>query len=341
MERGEIVRLIVVAVLVAIVVGTSVWYLKPTPTPTLKQKLKWRSVATNGVPIQVAIREGWFEQAGIDIDFKVVGDDVAIFRLGEADIIAINPVEVVNLINDGYNCCILSASGLTLINGLFVLKGSPYYSIQDLIGKTIGQPGWGTGTTQNFLIVMKMLYNIDAKASFNWVVADSAALVSQLDKGQIDAALLFTSWTLGCLAQPEKYRQIFNFYDPLVEKYGQPLRISVPVAMKDFVEKNKDLVRKAIEIWERGVKYIIEHPDEFLTPNGKYYDLGTTLGWTKTPAIAQLVKTYLQSGKLWSYAPYTNEWIEFNYKYLREAYEMGFIKSLPSKDVIFRPIGGL
>jgi len=334
--------------------ATAGYYLKPSQpsevrTVTLTEAtlkppemltVKTRGTPTSSQPWLVAQREGWFEQHNINLDHRVVDDEETIFRLGEADCVAIADWTVASFINDPeapIDIYSLGSVGLGFYNGLFIraADASLYNSLADLKGKKVGNPGWGAGATQALQGVMAA-DGLDMKSYFENVVGPPATLVDMLSKNQLDAALLYTSQTLQ-LTNDSNYKKLFNFYDYWGSKTGVPLALCIPTMFRDFANKNPNASQTVAAGWEWGCQYIHDHIDEFMQPGGKYNDLAQLAGWTKTEATAALMKQYIESNIQYTLGvPYDQKYIDSHMLFISSMAKAGLIPGTPDMKKIFR-----
>lgn len=331
------------------------YYLKPSQAPAEQTQVltevvtekppqmltvKTRGTPTSSQPWLVAQREGWFTQQNINLDHRVVDDEETIFRLGEADCVSIADWTVASFINDPdapIDIYSMGSVGLGFYNALFIraADASKYNSLADLKGKKVGNPGWGAGATQALQAVLAA-DGMDMKSYYENVVGPPPTLVDMLSKGQLDAALLYTSQTLQLTNDPN-YKKLFNFHDYWGSKTGVPLTLCIPTMYRDFANKNPGAAQAVTAGWEWGCQYIHDHVDEFIQPNGKYYDLAQLAGWTKTDATATLMKQYIQSNIQYSLGvPYDQKYIDSHMLFISSMAKSGLVPGTPDMHKIFR-----
>jgi NitT/TauT family transport system substrate-binding protein len=311
-----------------------------TPPPKEIPTVKIYASPSSSIPLLVAAQEGFAEEEGVKLDVSTVGyaEEAKLFMTRQADVGVASPWEAADMRNEGLDVTFFSNAGaVRFFNSMFVrAEDYPKYSSpKDLVGKTIGIPGWGTGTTQAFQVVAQYLWGIDVKKEFDLKVAEPAALIGMLEQGQVEANLLFSGQTLASLANP-KFKRIFSFADTWEEKTGFPLTITGLVAYRDWLKENPETAKAIHEASIRAIKWIALHPEEFVEEGGKYYKNGEKVGWTRDRPTKDLVKEWLRLGKYY-YFGYTPAWIEAQWAFIETAKEVGvIIEKLPEKDKTFR-----
>ncbi len=305
-----------------------------TGTPTVEVRLNPSQVAT-----AVAQGEGLFKN--LDVKFTKVGygESSALFLANKDPIGFESPWEVARFRSEGENISFFgTAGGLNFWNGVIVRKGDAdkYKSIKDLVGKKLGQPGFGTGTWQAFEIIAKSVDGLDAKKQFQLVEADPGALLGLLAKGDIDAALNFAAQAANAMTE-DQFKLIYSFTQTWGKAHGQPLLINGMIGRRDFLEKNTDVVRRFIEGTDKGVQWMKDHP-EALKPGGKYADWTAGEGWHSNSATADLILKLLHDGT-WYYTQdlYTNAWIDSTYEFIQQGKGVLSPEIPPKEEVFFMP----
>jgi NitT/TauT family transport system substrate-binding protein len=152
------------------------------------------------------------QQAGLDrkygvnveiIDFAAPGQQYTMFRSGAADIASGNFIDLLRQRKSGN--AIQAIHGFQAYSNMFVVRAnSPIKDFADLKGKRIGN--FGT-TFLDWLIgraAGKKAYNIDLQSDANLVSGAPPLLNQFLARGEVDAALQFSSLTLAPIAHGEQ-----------------------------------------------------------------------------------------------------------------------------------------
>lgn len=319
------------AVLVAGCVGPLAPATSGTGTPTVEVRLNPSQVAT-----AVAQEEGLFENLNVKYTKVGYGESAALFLANRDAIGFESPWEVARFRAEGEDISFFGTAGaLNFWNGVIIRKADAdkYKSIKDLVGKKLGQPGFGSGTWQAFEIIAKSVDGIDAKTQFQLVEADPGALLGLLQKGEIDAALNFAGQAATAMASDE-FELLYSFTRTWEKATGQPLIINGVIGRRDFLEKNPDVARRFIEGTNRGVQWMKEHP-EALRPGGKYADWTRGEGWHRDAATTDLIVKLLQDGK-WYFTQdlYTNAWVDSTYQFIQQGKGV-LAPEVPPKDEVF------
>ena len=173
-------------------------------TPTLRF-----AVISSGSQTEVpfAIRHASLDKKyGINveiIDFAAPGQQYTLFRSGAADIATGNFVDLLRQRKGGN--AIQAIHGFQAYSNMLVAKpNSPIKDFADLKGKRIGN--FGT-TFLDWLLVRaagKKAYNVDLQTDANLVQGAPPLLNQFLARGEVDAALQFSSLTLAPIARGEQ-----------------------------------------------------------------------------------------------------------------------------------------
>jgi len=251
------------ALAVAIVVVTSgviiaLWY--PTTVPDVR--IGYLSQDLHQLALQVAIENGWFEEADLKVQLLVYqngGYEMDGFLSGQIDMgyLGIAPA-LTKSINAGINITVLAQANAEG-SSLEVLKteydAGHVTAVEDLIGKGIYQPG--SPTVQNFLI--RKLLN------------QSGIGVNEVELLTTQVSLMADSLTPDSPAYMawEPFPSL-SYYEgitvPLVLS-GEiwPNHPCCVVATDSvFAELHPDIVQKVIEIHTRAEQWILDHPAEAL-----------------------------------------------------------------------------
>lgn len=151
---------------------------------------KYRIDKKHGIDVQV-------------IDFAAPGQQYTMFRSGAIDVAAGNFIDLLRQRSAGSK--LKAFRGFQRYNNRIVVKAdSPIKTFQDLKGKKVGQ--FGT-TFLDWLIVRaagKKAHDIDLQNDADLVQGAPPLLNQLLGRGELDAALQFSSLTYGPLARGEQ-----------------------------------------------------------------------------------------------------------------------------------------
>jgi ABC-type nitrate/sulfonate/bicarbonate transport system substrate-binding protein len=296
-------------------------------------------VTASEMPVAVAADQGLFK--GLNVKYQMVGFDAKtpIFLKDQnMPITALSPVEVAQEIAKGEDIEYFSTTtGLYFWNGIVVRAkdAGTYKAIADLKGKTIGQPGFATGTWAAFAGIAKSLYGLNAKSDFKLVTADPGALLGLLQAGKIDAALTFAGQAATGLASPQ-FRLTAGLGPLWQQKTGQAPLVDGLAVRRSWLEKNPDLAHKFVAGVDAGVQWMKDHPDEF-AKGGKYEKLASDDGWLTDDATRNEIVKLLKEGHWYAESDlYNQKWIDANYDFVKLALQATG-DSVPPKDRVFAP----
>lgn len=287
----------------------------------------------------VAQEEGFFE--GADVEVSTAGYDQAASLLiaGDSQIAWMGPLEAAQYASEGEDFQYMSTAGaLNMYNGVIVRAedADKYTTVADLKGKKLGIPGFGTGTWADFAVFAKMFYGIDdAKAAYDTATADSGALLALLEKGEIDAALLFAADSASS-RYSDKFATVFSFTEVMQEELGQPLAITGGVASAAWLEENPEQADAVIAGLDKAVEWMKQNPQE-LGEDGKYANLAEEGGWFTSEEATAGILQLLGEGKWFlSSDVYTDDWREAVYKVVQGG-EGSLVDSVPPIDDFLAP----
>ncbi|WP_165875256.1 ABC transporter substrate-binding protein [Natrarchaeobius chitinivorans] len=153
------------------------------------------------------------------------------------------------------------------INHVFVRDDSDIESVPDLEGQVLGVAGLGSGTTRTFMGMWDEMYDFDLENDPAEVVdSSSASLYSFLEDGEIDAALMFTGYTVSALAD-DNMRSIFYPVDEWQDRTGHPGQVTLYAVFDEFLESNPEAV---LNFWDGWVEAVEIFRDEFDTAIQNY-----------------------------------------------------------------------
>lgn len=295
------------------------------------------TVEPSALPAFVAQREGLFK--GIKVDVTQVGyaQVQALLVSGETDVAWMSPLETMEFVSEGSDFRYFSTAGSqNMYNGVVVraADADKYHSIEDLKGKKLGVPGYGTGTWAIFQTFARAFYGVDdSRSTFKTVAADSGALLALLERGDIDAALLLSGTSAVARSSPQ-FKTIFSFTEDLQKRTGQPLTVNGAVATASWLEKNPHTVASLVAGLDAGVQWMVDHPEAFAR-GGKYQDLAQAVGWLKGDKPNTTIQTFLREGKWYlTSANYTQAWIDTVTKLAQEG---KLVAKIPPSSQVFWP----
>jgi NitT/TauT family transport system substrate-binding protein len=271
---------------------------------------------------------GVFRKHGIDaeIDARPFAGFLAGLPAKETMAATYSGIDAIQKMNQGLDWAIIGG-GLSVFQEVFVLKDSPFKSVADLRGKKFGAWSTGAGSFKAVRTALIDAHGIDVMKDTKLVQLAPPALLKLLERGEIDAMLNISSFTIAAASQPDKFRSIFVPNEYWKKKTGYPILWSAPiVAWKSWVSENparaKNFVAAAHEsfVWLRDPKNF----DAAVNAHGK-------LAGVTTPEAIATYKKWLGEKKI--FLPEWNQKIvDAQWQFLELAKRHGIIEQVPAKD---------
>jgi ABC-type nitrate/sulfonate/bicarbonate transport system substrate-binding protein len=231
-----------------------------SPTPfagapaTVRLALDW-TPNTDHTGFFVARQEGWYAQAGIDLQILPYA------TTAPETLLAAHQAECGISFQDSMTFAVAKGADIVSVAAILqktasaigVLASSPIQRPRDLDGKTYGSFGY-----PNEVPTMKAVIQADGgKGDFKVAVLDTAAYEALYAK-RVDFTIPFTAWE-GVEASLRKIDlRYFQFRD-----YGFPDFYQVVLACdRLWLEKQPDAARRFVGATVRGFQFAAEHPEE-------------------------------------------------------------------------------
>ncbi len=230
-------------------------------------------------PLAVAEEQGFFTDAGLDVELEFFADYTASLDAlvaGQVDINSQTLSDTIFAVSSGADQKVVVVGDNSTGNDAIICDDS-IGSISELKGKTVAAEA---GVVDHFLLLQGLATEdlTEDDIEFQGVKTDAAA--AAFAGGQFDCVGVFAPFTLQALERPDS-KVLFSSADfPGV----------IPdhfVATAEFAKDHPDLVQKFVDAWYATLEFIESNPDEAnkimaekaqLTPE-EYADLaeGTTL----------------------------------------------------------------
>lgn len=230
-------------------------------TPVLRLGI---SSYTGYGPYFIGQEKGYFQDAGVDLQPTIVGDDalqrgVAV-RGGKLEGFATTLDTVINTMGKGVPVVNVMATDTS--DGADGIVGTEDIgSIADLRGKQVAVQ---SGTTTEFLLAYALKQNGLTLDDIEARQLDPSAAGSAFVSGKVPAAATWQPW----LDQAEK-----SGGKILASTKDYPGVLVDTVALdKEWAESNPDAVRAVIAGWDKSVAFLESHPDEALQIMSKGLD---------------------------------------------------------------------
>ena len=251
--------------LVILVVGAFIWQQRaassaasPKGTPkltTMRLALDW-TPNTNHTGIYVALKQGWYRDAGINLQLlpysASVSPDVLVSN-GKADV-GISSTEGI-VADAAVNQPVVSIAAIIQHNtsALVTLASSGITRPRDLSGKVYG----GFGAPYESAVVGEIIKRDGGTGQFKNVTLDVDAMQA-LESHRIDFAWVFEGWEVIQAQRAGVKLNIFPITNYGVADYYTPNLIASP----NEIKQKPDLLRKFMAATTKGYEYARSHPQE-------------------------------------------------------------------------------
>jgi ABC-type nitrate/sulfonate/bicarbonate transport system substrate-binding protein len=161
---------------------------------------------------------------------------------------------------------------------VLVKTDSPVRSLDDLKGKRIGSYAGAAGTATVLLRVLtSQYYGYDPAANGTLQYAGPGLLPSLLEKGEIDAALLFDPLAAKAVASG-RFRSVAKLADVYKEKTGENFLWTGYATNDDFMAANPEALTNFTKAWIEAVQYVKSHPEVFVEVGKQFGFEPSTVG---------------------------------------------------------------
>ena len=301
---------------------------QPTAAPAL-EKVKV-VIPQNSVFVlqwQGAKDAGVFAKHGIDLDVDVrpFAGYLAGLPAKQASATTYSGLDAIAKMNEGLDLAVIGG-GLTVFQEVFVKKDSPIKTVADLRGKKFGVWSTGAGAYKAARAAMIESSGIDVAKDAKLVQLAAPALLKLFEKGDVDAMLNISSFTIKALSEPDKFRSIFSPNDYWKKKTGYPIVWSAPlVAWKDWVKENPTRAKNFAIATEESFRWLGK--PENLDAAVKTYG---TLGGVTTPEDVATYKKLLGEDRIFL-SHWNNKVVDAQWQFLELAKKYGILDKVPDK----------
>ncbi len=207
-------------------------------------------------PLIVALEKGYFAQAGLEVTLIEPADPSAPPKLvaaGQAALAVSYQPQLHLLAAEGLPLTRVGTLVATPLNTLVVLDSSPIRSIADLKGRKVG---FSVGGFED-AILAAMLARHDLTLDDVTLINVNFSLSPALLSGQVDAVIgAFRNFELNQLAIEGSKGRAFFVEEEGVPPYDELILVANSARLDD------PRLTKALRAIERGVQYLINHPDD-------------------------------------------------------------------------------
>jgi ABC-type nitrate/sulfonate/bicarbonate transport system substrate-binding protein len=326
-------RFVIGAVTAALVAAGCTAGATPTPTGALAFHLQLTPSHTS---IAIAVDQGFFSKVKVTYDLVGYGESSQLFHAGTDPIGNESPWEAATYQGQGKDIRYFSTVESTnLLSGIIIRSedAAKYKTLTDLKGKTVGIPGFGTGTWAAFQVVSKGLFSLDAKKDFSIVEGDPGSLEGLLQTKKVEAFITFTAPSAHALANPA-YKEIFDITQEWFKSKGAYLPINGWIADSAFLDKNVEAMKDFIAGAQKGLDYLKAHP-EVNKKGAKYANFAEAEGVITSPETTAQVDKWIKEGTFYLPASlYTQKWADSVYEFIKLG-EGVLVDKVPAEDKVF------
>ena len=281
--------------LVPVVVGALVLVLGLGAVPAAAQapvKLKLGDLAQslNGIAVQVMKEQKLDQKYGLDVQYVPYPTLDGLFtaiRGKDVDVGFGGWTAFAQFRGQGVPVTAIYSVGRGATLDVLVPQNSPVKTLADLKGKKVGSYAGAAGTaTVLFRVITARYYGFDPGKTGHMQYAAPGLLTSLIDKGELDAALLFDPLAAKAVASG-KFRSISNLGDVYKQHVGEDFLWIVYGTNDDVIKRAPDALTNFNRAWIDSVKYVQSHPQVFET-------FGKTLGFDTPEGIALLRERVLK-----------------------------------------------
>jgi ABC-type nitrate/sulfonate/bicarbonate transport system substrate-binding protein len=270
---------------------------------------------------------GVFAKHGIDltVDVRPFAGFLAAIPSKAAMATTYSGIDAISKMNEGLDLAIIGG-GLTVIQETFVPKDSPIKTVADLRGKRLGVWSNGAGAFKAARAAIMDATGLDVVKDTKIVQLAPPALFKLLEKGDVDAMINISSFTVQAAAQPDKFRSIFSVNDYWKKKTGYPVVWAAPlVAWKSWVDENPARAKNYAEAVQESFRWL-RAPENLDAAVKKY---GTLAGVT-TPAAIAVYKKWLGEKRIFL-AHWDQKVVDAQWQFLEMANRFGILPAVPDK----------
>ena len=245
-----------------------------------------------GAPYAVAMAEGLFKEAGVDIDGILTsrggGTTVRNVLAGGLPYGEVALSAAVAARKQGLDIRIVNAGVATAADVLWVVKpDSPLRTIRDLAGQRVAYTGPKSVTDMLLVMALESAGISPQQVARVATGGIGPGLVALDQGGAVAAPIMDPIWS----REQSKYRALFFIKDVL-----PPMTQTVGITTPEFMRANPDKLRALIAARARAVAYIYAHPETAGVAFARAYGLPEPLGVAAVRNMAAL--RYWSDGRL-------------------------------------------
>ncbi len=218
-----------------------------------------------GIANQFAISNGWYKDAGINLDLLDVANPVSAFGAGEVDIADGDPGTYIPAIAN--NVPIKIVSNMWRSKGAYWIIAKPEIKTwADLKGKKFGTAGPTGGMKMTALEVLSK-NGVDGSKDVELIANGTyQTAYATLTAGDVDATIIHQPYAT--IAKKAGYTVLGKTWE-----YMPKYNTGVLVATQKLINEQPDSVKRILEVYFYANNYAKTHLDEFLPWASKYLNI--------------------------------------------------------------------
>lgn len=293
-------------------------------TAQVKVRIGDLAQSLNEIGSRVMIDQGIDKKYGLAAEYRAYPTLDGLFtaiRGKDVDVGFAGWTAIAQFRSKGFPVTMIFPVGRGVTVDVIVPTASPIKSIADLKGKKVGTFAGAAGTaTVLFRVIASKFHGFDPGKTGDLQFAGPGLLPALLDKGEIDAAVMFDPLAAK-LEGSGKYRSIGNLADAYKAGTGDDFLWIGYATNDDFMKAQPEALTNFTRAWLEAIEYVKTHPEVF-EAYGKKYGL-------EPAAVALLRERVL--------ADYTTTWNEAAIEALRrfagmanEVMGSGYLDTVPA-----------
>ncbi|MDB5764825.1 MAG: transporter substrate-binding protein [Herminiimonas sp.] len=207
------------------------------------------------VALYYGIKTGAFKKEGLDVEVKSFiqsSQKNDTMKAGGLDVdLDMSAITAAQLYSNGVPIVVVRAISPADIWAVVAKKDSTLSKPQDFKGKKFGVAAL-SGTNFGITYFAFKTANVDLMRDVKVSALPPAALITALDKGDLDGATLYEPFVTQAL-NTGRIKVLFRPGDTYEKFYKEPFVALVSVARKDFYNQNKAAVAKFVSVMEKSL----------------------------------------------------------------------------------------
>ena len=221
------------------------------------------STDLSAAALGLALKNGDFKKAGLDVELKSFvqsNQKYDAFKGGAVDIdVNMGAINAGQLYSSGVPMHVLRAVTPADIWAVVVKKESVLSKPGDFKGKRFGVVSL-SGTNYGTTYLAFKTENVDLMRDVKVSTLPPSALVTALEKGEVDGATLYEPYLTNTLKNG-RVKIVFRPGDTYQKVFGEPFIGLVISARKDFVAANREAAKKFVAVMENALASLPDNLD--------------------------------------------------------------------------------